>query len=169
MNATNQLTPIEDIMQESIEKTVLKLVEQSLERRLSTLAERIVSNVTDELNGLASNIEDVVSDALSSAERAGEPDAADVEKLQEELASDISKAIRERNLIAEIAESQAPNVPTIAQRYHTCQIGIRDVLCEALDQKYLEPGQVTALLKLLSTEYEADFALFLWRNKNGTV
>lgn len=155
-------------MQESIEKTVLKLVEQSLERRLSTLAERIVSNVTDELNGLASNLEDVVSDALSSAERAGELDAADVEKLQEELSSDISKAIRERNLVAEIAESQAQNAPTIAERYHTGQIKLTDALYEAIDKPILAPAEVVTLLKMLSTDYEADFALFLWRNKNGS-
>lgn len=167
MSAATTLTQIEGIMQESIEKSVNKIVEQALERRLSKLAERIVSSVTDELSGLASNVEDVISDALSSAERAGDVDEDAVNELQAELASDISKAVREQNLVVELAEDAAIK-ESIAELYAANSIPLHEALQQAVGRSVLRNDEVEYLLKFLAENYEEQFAVFLWRQtKNG--
>lgn len=169
MNAVNQLTQIEAIMDESLEKAVGKIVERALEVRLSRLVERVVSNITDELSGLASNVEDVISDAISSAERAGEPDCADVEELQKDLTESLLQKIREKNLLAEEAAAQESQGPTIAEQVDRGEMSTMEALHQTLGMRRLTDDEVAQHLSVLSKQYEPQFALFLWRNRNGSL
>lgn len=151
-------------------EVVSRIVNNALEEHLSELVSRVVRNVTDELDSLASNVEDVISDAISSAERAGEGlDHDDVETFHERIVTDMMTELQSKGFTMVPPAPAEPPPPTIAERYKSGTVGIDQAVYEALGTAALTQDEAQQLLKLLATDYEEEFAMFMWRRSRGSA
>lgn len=170
MTAANSATtnePVEDILMNMNRATVERIINNAIEGHISSIIDKAVSRVTDELDNLSGEIEGVISDAISSGTRAGEDvDAEDVESLNEQIVNDVMAELADVNLSMQPAEK----TPTIAERYAAGQITLHEAVHLALGQDKLHAAQIEYLLKFFAEQHEEQFAVFLWRrSRGGTV
>lgn len=131
-----------------------KAISESISKHVESLLTEALSNARDQLDNVVSAVESAAEDAVSDARYAMELSDSDLEEAREHILNDLMKQIAGNT---DTDESAA--LDELRAAWSTGPVkGIEQLL-----GRRISDVEVHTLLGEIASQYEGDFALFLWK------
>lgn len=153
------ITHTQEILNTMVRNKLERAVEQFLSEHIKSLVESAFENARDQLDNIWGTVESAVEDGVGEAKSELYVSDSAIREVKDNLVAEVMKHVSDTDLESESAEN-FKRLWAEGRRL--------DAIAEAAGIEFSEQ-EVHGLLLELAKSRERDFALFLWRNRNGVA